>query len=115
MQEFGRYYTNLLNQLFNAILDFFRIIFQAIGALFSDGYTEIFKGFFISSSDFSLLDWVMAFGVLIANLVFFGILFYKLFKALRKYVRFSKIEIEKENLIEEITALNQKTIELIRL
>ncbi|PKK96800.1 MAG: hypothetical protein CVV58_04490, partial [Tenericutes bacterium HGW-Tenericutes-3] len=79
MQEFGRYYTNLLNQLFNAVLDFFRGIFQTIGEFFSEAYTEIIKGFFISSSDFSLLDWIMAFGVLVANVVFFGILFYKIF------------------------------------
>ncbi len=113
MKEFGRYYTNLLNQLFQIILNFFRNIFQAIAQLFSDGFTQIGKEFFTASSNFSLLDWVMALVVIIASSVFFGIIMYKLFKVIRKYVRFSKIEIEKENLIEEITALNQKTIELI--
>lgn len=113
MEEFGRYYTNLLNQLFQIILNFFRSIFQAIGQLFVDGYAQIAQGFFDVSRNFSLLDWLMAIAVIIASTVFFGIIAYKLFKIVRKYVRFSKIEIEKENLIEEITALNQKTIELI--
>ncbi|MCF7930924.1 MAG: hypothetical protein K9L02_05405 [Acholeplasmataceae bacterium] len=113
MEEFGRFYTNLLNQLFQILLNFFRSIFQAIGQLFVDGYAQIVKGFLDVTSEFSLLDWIMAFAVIIASTVFFGIIAYKLFKLIRKYVRFSKIEIEKENLIEEITALNQKTIELI--
>lgn len=113
MEEFGRFYTNLLNQLFQILLNFFRSIFQAIGQLFVDAYAQIVKGFLDVTSEFSLLDWIMAFAVIIASTVFFGIIAYKLFKLIRKYVRFSKIEIEKENLIEEITALNQKTIELI--
>ncbi|MBU1093885.1 MAG: hypothetical protein KKH01_05435 [Firmicutes bacterium] len=113
MEQFGRYYTNLLNQLFQIILNFFRSIFQAIAQLFVDAYAQIAKGFLEVSSNFTLLDWIMAFSVIIASTVFFGIIGYRLFKVLRKYVRFNKIEIEKENLIEEITALNQKTIELI--
>ncbi|MFH1693086.1 MAG: hypothetical protein ABH890_02260 [Bacillota bacterium] len=113
MEEFGRYYTNLLNQLFMIILDFFRSIFQAVGKLFADGIGQMGKDFLEVSSNFSLLDWLMAFGVLIANFVFFGIIFYKLYKVIRRYVRFIKIEIEKEDLVDEITSLNEKTIELI--
>ncbi|MBN2300723.1 MAG: hypothetical protein JXC31_06000 [Acholeplasmataceae bacterium] len=113
MKEFGRYYTNLLNQFFATLLEFFRSIFSAIGKFFADGFGQMGKDFISVSSSFSIMDWLMAFAVLIANLVFFSILVYKVIKYLKKYVRFSKIEIEKENLIEEISSLNQKTIELI--
>lgn len=113
MEEFGRYYTNLLNQLFTTILEFFRSIFQAVGKLFADGIGQTGKEFIDVSSNFSLLDWLMAIGVLIANIVFFGIISYKLFKVVKRYVRFNGIQMEKEDLIEEIQSLNEKTIELI--
>ncbi len=113
MESFGRYYTNLLNQFFSSLLDFFRSIFQAIGRLVVDGFGQIGRDFLSSSSGFSFLDWLMAFGVFIANVVFFGIIIYKLVQVGNKYVRFVKTEIEKDNLIDEITSLNQKTIELI--
>ncbi len=113
MQEFGRYYTNLLNQLFTALLDFFRSLFQAIGKLFVNGFGQIGRDFISASASFSIVDWLMAFGVLIANFVFIGIIGYKLVKLGNKYIRFTKSEIEKDQLMEEISALNQKTIELI--
>lgn len=113
MQEFGRFYTNLLNQLFNTLLTFFRSLFDAIGQLFVNGFGQIFRDFIDSSLNFTITDWVMAIGVFIANLVFIGIIIYKLIKLGNKYIRFTKSEIEKDQLIEEIGALNQKTIELI--
>ncbi|MDI6452467.1 hypothetical protein [Peloplasma aerotolerans] len=113
MVEFARYYINFIREFFANIGEFFRRIFEAFSDLFFSGVADFFRNFILASSNFSLLDWVMAFLVLIINMAFIVFLTLKLYQLIRRYIKFSVIEIEKDELLEEISFLNQKTVELI--
>jgi hypothetical protein len=113
MVEFARYYINFIRQLFANIGEFFKRLFEAFADLLFNDVAGYFRNFIGASSNFSLLDWVMAFIVLLINIAFVAFLSLKGYQIGRKFVKFTKKEIEKDELLEEITFLNQKTIELI--
>ena len=113
MVEFARYYITLIRDFFINIGEFFKTIFEAFAGLFFNGTVEFFVNFIAASAKFTLLDWVMAFLVLSINFAFFAFLFLRIYQFLRRYIKFATTEIEKEELLEEISFLNQKTVELI--
>ena len=113
MVEFARYYINFIREFFANIGNFFKSLFEAFADLFFNGVINYFRNFITASSEFTLLDWVMAFIVILINVAFFTFIILKSYQLIRRYVKFSKTEIEKDELLEEITFLNQKTIELI--
>ena len=113
MVEFARYYINFIRDFFANIGEFFKKLFGAFADLLFKGVVEFFEKFSDASPNFTLLDWVMAFVVLVINLAFLVFLALKLWQLITKYIKFAKKEFEKEELLEEITFLNTKTIELI--
>jgi hypothetical protein len=113
MVEFARYYINFIRDFFANIGEFFKNLFGAFADLLFKGVVEFFTKFSDASPNFTLLDWVMAFVVLVINLAFLVFLALKLWQLITKYIKFAKKEFEKEELLEEITFLNTKTIELI--
>ena len=113
MVEFARYYIDLLRNFFINVGEFFGSIFQAFADFFVRNVGEYFNSFVVATSQFGLLDWVMAFVVIVINLVFLVFLILKLYQWLSKYARFVGREIEKDELLEEIAFLNQKTVELV--
>ncbi len=113
MVEFARYYIGFIRDFFANIGQFFKRIFEAFTGLFIDGVAEFFRNFIGASPNFTLLDWVMAFVVLMVNIAFISFLFLKVYQLLRRYFKFARTEIEKDELLEEISFLNQKTVELI--
>ena len=113
MVEFARYYINFIRDFFANIGEFFKRIFEAFAGLLFTGVVEFFEKFNNASANFTLLDWVMAFLVLLVNLTFIVFVSLKLYQLIRRYLKFAKTEIEKDELLEEISFLNQKTVELI--
>jgi hypothetical protein len=84
---------------------------------FADFFFNDIIGYFLrlieASYAFNILDWFMALLVTIINIAFIVFLVLRLYQFLRRYVKFVKQEIEKDDLLEEIALLNQKTVELI--
>ncbi len=113
MVEFARYYINFIREFFANIGKFFNDLVEAFTALFISGVVGHFQNFIGASLNFSLLDWVMAFVVFLINLTFIVFLTLKTYQLIRRYLKFFKSEMEKDELVEEISFLNQKTIELI--
>lgn len=113
MVEFARYYINFIRDLFVNIGKFFKRLFEAFADLLFNDVAKYFRNFIAASSEFGLLDWVIAFIVLLINIAFVAFLCLKGYQVGRRFVKFTKKEIEKDELLEEITFLNQKTIELI--
>lgn len=113
MVEFARYYIDLLRNFFINIGEFFSNIFQAFADFFVRNVGEYFNTFIVATTQFGVLDWVMAFVVIVINLVFLVFLVLKIYQWLSKYARFVLREIEKDELLEEIAFLNQKTVELV--
>ncbi len=113
MVEFARYYINFIRDFFANIGKFFENLFKAFADLLFNDIVEYFQKFILSSSQYTLLDWVMAFVVLIINLAFMIFLVLKLYQWISRYIRFIGREMEKDELLEEISFLNEKTVELI--
>lgn len=113
MVEFGRYYINFIRDIMSHIGEFFKGLFHTFGLLFVDGIKELYEKFILASLQFSVLDWLMFVIVTLVNLVFIAVIIIKLIHFLKKYIKFVKSEIEKDELVTEIAFLNQKTMELI--
>ncbi len=113
MVEFSRYYINFIREFFTNIGTFFKTIFEAFADFFFNDIKAYFENLINASNNFTFLDWIATLVVLIINsaLLFFVVL--RLFQFLRRYIKFVKKEVEKDELVEEISALNQKTAELI--
>jgi hypothetical protein len=113
MVEFGRYYISFLRELLEIIGKFFRSIFESIAVFFSEGIFKLIQNFIMASINFTILDWIIFVIVLLINIVFIAVIVVLLVRVLKKYIRFSKQEIEKDELVQEIDFLNRKTMELL--
>ncbi len=113
MAEFSRYYMNFLSHFFKNIKDFFSNIFLIIkNFVYTDPkeYLDLISG---AAVKFKVLDWIVFLIVTIINVAFFALLAFLLGIYLKRHLRFKKREIEKDELVEEISLLNNKVVELI--
>jgi len=111
--EFSRFYINFIKELFTNIGIFFKTIFEAIADFFYNDIKHYVDSLIKASQDFELFDWIAAGVFLLINLTFIVFLIIRLYQAVRRYIRFTKREVEKDELLEEISLLNMKTSELI--
>jgi hypothetical protein len=100
-------------ELLQNIGSFFKKIFEAFADFFFNDVKAYVNDLIDSSKNFGMLDWVVAAIVLIINLAFITFLIMKIYQWLRRYIRFTRREVEKDELLEEISILNMKTAELI--
>ena len=113
MTEFSRYFVKYLRMLFENIGDFFSRIWEIISHVFYYDIKEYFDLLVSSWNSFTFIDWLFELLAIVVNVAFFGFLFLRILQLFRRYVRFTKREIEKDQLLEEIAMLNIKTAELI--
>lgn len=115
MTGFTQFYIRFLEQLWNNIIHFFTTIGDIFARMFYkdwavDGYYQLFVEY---SANWNFLDYVAFIFVLIINIAFIGLIVYLLFLLIKRYVRFASREIDKDTLVEEVSLLNQKVVELI--
>ena len=113
MIEFSRYYINFIREFFHNLIAFFSSIINAFVKFFFTDIKYYITSLINASNKFNALDWIAEFVVIVINCAFFGFLFLRLFQFLKRYIRFTKREIEKEELLDEIAMLNLKTAELV--
>lgn len=115
MTGFTQFYIRFLEQLWNNIVHFFTTIGDLIARMFYkdwavDGYYQLFIE---NSATWNVLDYVAFIFVLIINIAFVGLIIFLLYLLIKRYVRFVSREIDKDTLVEEVSLLNQKVVELI--
>ena len=113
MVEFSRYYIEFLRTFFSNIWLFLTRLWEAFSNLLVHDIIGYFEYLINSSNKFNLLDWITEVVVLIINLAFITFVVLRAIQLFRKYIRFTRREIEKDSLLEEISMLNVKTAELI--
>ncbi|MCF7932631.1 MAG: hypothetical protein K9K93_05640 [Acholeplasmataceae bacterium] len=113
MVEFARYYISFLRNVFQNIGDFFVAGFDIIVKIFYYDLVEYFQNLINASNKFNAVDWLMAFLVTMINIAFVVFLTLTLYQLLKRYIKFVKREVEKDDLLEEVALLNQKTAELV--
>ncbi len=87
-----------------------------MGGIFSCIFKDIvsyFEDLINGSNEFNALDWICEIITMLIIVAFFIFLGLRIFQILRRYVRFVRREIEKDDLLEEVSQLNTKTAELI--
>ena len=113
MLEFSKYYVEFFNMLWQDIKDFFVAI-----------WNDFFVALYYNVSDyigkigeyqlhFDVVAWVMVAVTAILNLSLVVFIIAKIVIWLRKYASFRRVEIEKNELIEEIATLNDKVVSLV--
>lgn len=116
MGGFAQYYVEFLGKLWANLCEWFMNHITIIANVFYGDWAEAGGYFYILSkhiSSWNALDYIAFILVLIVNIGFVALLLVLLFQLLRRYIRFVKREIDKDTLIEEVSLLNQKVVELI--
>ena len=116
MNGFAQYYVTFLGDLWNNIVEWFQNHIAIIVEVFygdwagAGGYFQKLNG---AIGSWNALDYIAFILVLIIDLAFLFLLIVLLVQLVRRYIKFNKREIDKDSLIEEVSLLNQKVVELI--
>lgn len=115
MNGFSQFYIQFLSDLWRNICECFSMVWNIIVKIFygdwaDNGYANTFMN---SISTWNALDYIAFILVLIINIGFIVLLLILFFQLVRRYVRFVKREVDKDALVEEVSLLNQKVVELI--
>ncbi len=115
MNGFSQFYIQFLSDLWRNICECFSMFWSIIVKIFygdwaDNGYANTFMN---AIGTWNALDYIAFILVLIINVGFIVLLVILLFQLIRRYVRFVKREVDKDSLVEEVSLLNQKVVELI--
>ena len=116
MSGFARYYVMFLQDLWNNICEWFIAHITIIVKMFKGDWFDnggYFSKLGESIATWSALDYIAFILVLIIDVGFIGLLVVLLYQLLKRYIKFVKREVDKDSLIEEVSLLNQKVVELI--
>lgn len=115
MSGFSQFYIQFLGELWDNICEsfstFWGIFVKAFYLDWADnGYYQRFTSAIVN---WNMLDYIAFIVVLIVNVGFIVLLLTLVIQLLRRYIHFNKKEMEKDTLVEEVSTLNQKVVELI--
>jgi len=109
MNEFSRYFVDLFVQIWYDIKFFFvEAIWNDIIVRFFQNFRDYFNILAESSGDFSVISWIMVALTSMLFLFFIILVVIQIIIWWNKFAAFRKIEIEKNELIEEIAKLNDR-------
>lgn len=116
MAEFSKYFISFLKKFFENFLDWFKTLFSLFSKIFYSYPKQYINGIItscVNNENFKVLDWIVLVLVSIVLVIFFGLVIVVIFQFLRKYIRFRKREIEKDELVDEIAVLNNRVFDLV--
>ena len=116
MNGFAQYYVTFLGDLWNNIVEWFQNHIAIIVEVFYGdwaGAGGYFQKLNTAIGSWNALDYIAFILVVIIDLAFLFLLIVLLVQLIRRYIKFNKREIDKDSLIEEVSLLNQKVVELI--
>lgn len=115
MSGFSQFYIQFLSDLWRNICECFSMFWSIIVKIFygdwaDNGYANSFMN---AIGTWNALDYIAFILVLIINVGFIALFVVLLFQLIKRYIRFVKREVDKDSLVEEVSVLNQKVVELI--
>ena len=116
MAEFSKYFISFLKKFFENFLDWFKTLFSLFSKIFYSYPNQYINDIItscVNNENFKVLDWIVLVLVSIVLVIFFGLVIVVIFQFLRKYIRFRKREIEKDELVDEIAVLNNRVFDLV--
>ena len=116
MKEFAKYYVDFLKTLFKNFGNFW----ANIGRAFKKAFYSDIKGYFHDLSNASIhnqywgvADWIVFVIVLFINIAFVVLLVTLIVVLCKRYCKFRRREIEKDELVDQVQLLNKKVIDLV--
>lgn len=113
MDKFASYYVSFIEALWNNITEWFMAHVNIIVKIFYKDWVNYFNALGSSISKWGVFDYIAFIFVLIINIGFVGLAVVLLFQLVKRYFKFVKREVDKDSLVEEVSLLNQKVVELI--
>ena len=116
MAEFSIYFICFFKYFFVYFLDWFKTFFCLFSKIFYSYPKQYINDIItscVNNENFKVLDWIVLVLVSIVLVIFFGLVIVVIFQFLRKYIRFRKREIEKDELVDEIAVLNNRVFDLV--
>ncbi len=116
MAEFSKYFISFLKKFFENFFDWFKTLFSLFSKIFYSYPKQYINDIItscVNNENFKVLDWIVLVLVSIVLVIFFGLVIVVIFQFLRKYIRFRKREIEKDELVDEIAVLNNRVFDLV--
>lgn len=116
MAEFSKYFISFLKKFFENFLDWFKTLFSLFSKIFYSYPKQYINDIItscVNNENFKVLDWIVLVLVSIVLVIFFGLVVVVIFQFLRKYIRFRKREVEKDELVDEIAVLNNRVFDLV--
>lgn len=116
MAEFSKYFISFLKKFFENFLDWYKTLFSLFSKIFYSYPKQYINDIItscVNNENFKVLDWIVLVLVSIVLVIFFGLVIVVIFQFLRKYIRFRKREIEKDELVDEIAVLNNRVFDLV--
>ena len=113
MKLFFEFFYELMMQILMNIVAFFHTIFSAFWnaiIAFRNPYFTTIKSYFVQ---FDLLGKILCVVSIIVLIALFALLYYFIFKLLKKYFVFRRKAVEEEELLKELTRLNMEVASLI--
>ncbi|MCU0104633.1 hypothetical protein N7603_03075 [Acholeplasma vituli] len=107
MERYAQWFIDFVLEWTRRLGSFFTEIFRLFKYTFWDVLVKLYQDFRTATMQFTPIDWGLAiFSLIVMTLLYVGvfILFYQL---IRKYVRFTKIDKSKEELLFEMSVLEQ--------
>ncbi|MBQ3253074.1 MAG: hypothetical protein IJA65_00825 [Acholeplasmatales bacterium] len=116
MSGFSQFYVQFIIDLWNNICEWFMGHVNLIIKIFYGDWAEA-GGYFDKLSNaigsWNALDYIAFILILIVNIGFVALAVILLAQLIKRYFKFAKREIDKDSLVEEVSLLNQKVVELI--
>ena len=112
MIDFCQYYVDFLQNFFKNLWEFIVAIWKAIVDFFIYDTASYFTSLFSYSEKFNFLDWLAYVFIFILHMALIALSVILIFYIIRRRRRLKKKNFEKEELLEEIEALNYKIEEL---
>lgn len=114
MNEFAQYYLEFMTQVWQHICNFFVGLYNGLADIFVLNHYENIKLIGKYANSFNVLSWILFVIVDGITLAFILLVFVKAFQLLRRWFKFRKKEVEKEDLLYEIAQLKQEVKKAIK-
>ena len=119
MTGFSQFYIQFIQQLWYNFCDIFVSLWKIIENIFYHDWADENIGYIpllqnsITEYNWNALDYIAFILVLVINVGFVVLFLVLLVQLIRRYIKFVKREVDKDALVEEVSLLNQKVVELI--
>ena len=108
MNEFAQYYLEFMYNLWKQFCNFFVYLYNAFADILVRNHITNFQLIGSYSSTFTVVSWILFVLIDGITLAFFVLLIIKIVQILRRWLKFRKKEVDKEDLLFEIANLKQE-------